>query len=142
MPLGAPRLIAAAAAATIAAAPVVSDKLSVSAFVVYTINSAVFCILFWRKEKMFFTVFFVSRSCTGSGGLDSAVLQLVFAVDGTTNQTSDIDKAPSIASFVAGSSVSLSSTLERSLPAVWVLHYRTTTKTVKAVLFLPPKGGV
>lgn len=92
---------------------------SISAVGVYTTGSATF--LLYAKARNTILPFFVTRTCTGSGGLDSAMLRFVSALDDRADRTSDVDKEPPIALSVVGSSVSSGSTLEHSLPIVWVL---------------------
>ena len=48
------------------------------------------------------------------------MLQLSSTVDDPTDRMSDVDKELPTALPILGSSVSLSSTMERSLPLVWV----------------------
>lgn len=54
----------------------------------------------------------VSCICTGSDGLDSAVLRFASIVDDTSDRTSDVDKEPLIDLSIVESSTSLASTLE------------------------------
>ena len=85
----------------------------------YTTGSATFVLYATARNTIL--PFFFTRNCTGSGGLDSVVLRLVSALDDRTDRTGDVDKEPPIALSVVGSSVSSGSTLEHSLPIVWML---------------------